>query len=191
MGDGSAEKPYTVETTRDEVAAALAANSLILLKAVIDGASEIHPLTLATSYPGVGLVLQFGNMERLISSNILLMFQEGAGVKVMTSGIKLATDEQLTELSGQVQTLSGSVVSIENREQNYASAITINGNKHTVVNNSVDLGSFLSANTAHITTIQQVSNASAVTTTINYVTESGSASAATITQDLIIDCGTY
>ena len=109
----------------------------------------------------------------------------------MTSDIKLATDEQLTELSGQVQTLSGSVVSIENREQNYASAITINGNKHTVVNNSVDLGSFLSANTAHITTIQQESTASAVTTTINYVTESGSASAATITQDLIIDCGTY
>lgn len=97
----------------------------------------------------------------------------------------------LNELSGQVQTLSGSVVSIKNREQNYASAITINGNTHTVANNSVDLGSFLSANTAHITAIQQVSNASAVTTTINYVTESGSASAATITQDLIIDCGTY
>lgn len=97
----------------------------------------------------------------------------------------------LNELSGQVQTLSGSVVSIENREQNYASTIRINGNDHTVANNSVDLGSFLSANTAHITAIQQVSNASAVTTTINYVTESGSASAATITQDLIIDCGTY
>ena len=109
----------------------------------------------------------------------------------MTSGIKLATDEQLNELSGQVQTLSGSVVSIENREQNYASAITINGNTHTVVNNSVDLGSFLSASTAHITAIQQESNASAVTTTINYVTENGSPSAATITQDLIIDCGTY
>ena len=97
----------------------------------------------------------------------------------------------LNELSGQVQTLSGSVVSIESREQNYASAITINGTTHTVVNNGVNLGSFLSANTAHITAIQQVSNASAVTTTINYVTESGSASAATITQDLIIDCGTY
>ena len=97
----------------------------------------------------------------------------------------------LNELSGQVQTLSGSVVSIENREQNYASAITINGTTHTVVNNGVNLGSFLSANTAHIKTIQQVSNASAVTTTINYVTENGSTSAATITQDLIIDCGTY
>ena len=189
--DSSKENPYGVDKTRDEVAAALAANSPILLKAVIEGASEIHPLTLATSYPGVGLVLQFGNMESLINSSILLMFQEGAGVNVMTSVIKLATDEQLNELSGQVQTLSGSVVSIENREQNYASAITINGHTHTVANNSVDLGSFLSANTAHITAIQQVSNASAVTTTINYVTENGSASAATITQDLIIDCGTY
>ena len=192
-GDGSKEHPYGVDTTRDEVAAALAANSLILLKAVIDGASLVYPLVYANEYPNQGIVLQFGNMDNeiLISSNILLMFQEGAGVNVMMSDIKLATDEQLTELSGQVQTLSGSVVSIENREQNYASAITINGNKHTVVNNSVDLGSFLSANTAHITSIQQVSNASAVTTTINYVTENGSASAATITQDLIIDCGTY
>ena len=193
LGEGSAEKPYTVETTRDEVAAALAANSLILLKAVIDGASLVYPLVYANEYPGVGLVLQFGNMDNeiLTNSSILLIFQEGAGVNVMTSEIKLATHEQLNELSGQVQTLSGSVVSIKNREPNYASAITINGNKHTVVNNSVDLGSFLSANTAHITAIQQVSNASAVTTTINYVTESGSASAATITQDLIIDCGTY
>lgn len=101
---------------------------------------------------------------------------------------------------------------------NYASAITINGTQHVVVDNGVDLGdylsastkvrinntdvslnnegkfdlgSFLSASTAHITTIQQTSTVSAVTTTINYVTENGSASAATITQDLIIDCGTY
>ena len=192
-GDGSKENPYVVDKTRDEVAAALAANSPILLKAVIDGASLVYPLVFANEYPNQGIVLQFGNMdnEGLINSSIVLMFPEGAGVNVKTSEIKLATHEQLNELSGQVQTLSGSVVSIKNREQNYASAITINGNKHTVVNNSVDLGSFLSANTAHITAIQQVSNASAVTTTINYVTESGSASAATITQDLIIDCGTY
>ena len=113
-----------------------------------------------------------------------------SAVKALAESMTGSTAD-INELSGQVQTLSGSVVNIENREQNYASAITINGNKHTVVNNGVDLGSYLSANTAHITTIQQVSNASAVTTTINYVTESGSASAATITQDLIIDCGTY
>lgn len=113
-----------------------------------------------------------------------------SAVKALAESMTGSTAD-LNELSGQVQTLSGSVVSIENREQNYASAITINGNKHTVVNNSVDLGSFLSANTAHIKTIQQVSTASAVTTTINYVTENGSNSAATITQDLIIDCGTY
>ena len=121
------------------------------------------------------------------------------------------------ELSGSVETLSGSVVSIENSLVNYASAITINDTVHTVSNNAVDLGdylsastiitingsnksvsggkfdlgSFLSASTAHITTIQQSSTASAVTTTINYVTDASVASAATITQDLIIDCGTY
>ena len=190
-GDASKENPYVVDKTRDEVAAALAANSPILLKggaADFPGYSEIYPLTWATDYPGQSIVLQFGNIDKesLIYTTMVLAFnyQEGAGVSVMASSTQLAT-------SGQVQTLSGSVVSIENREQNYASAITINGNKHTVVNNSVDLGSFLSANTAHIKTIQQVSTASAVTTTINYVTESGSASAATITQDLIIDCGTY
>ena len=73
----------------------------------------------------------------------------------------------------------------------YASAITINGTQHDVVNNGVDLGNYLSASTAHITTIQQTETASAVTTTINYVTDAGTASAATIVQDIVIDCGTY
>ena len=186
-GDGSKENPYVVNKTRDEVAAALAANSPILLKGGADGFSEIYPLTWATDYPTQSIVLQFGNIDKdsLTYTTMVLAFSyQDSSVSVMASSTQLAT-------SGQVQTLSGSVVSIENREQNYASAITINGNKHTVANNSVDLGSFLSANTAHITTIQQVSTASAVTTTINYVTENGSNSAATITQDLIIDCGTY
>ena len=135
----------------------------------------------------------------------------------------------ITELSGSVITLSASTVAIESGLNElsgavesltftqYASAITINGTQHDVVNNGVDLGdylsastkvrinntdvslnegkfdlgSFLSASTAHITTIQQAETASAVTTTINYVTDAGTASAATITQDLIIDCGTY
>ena len=189
-GDGSKENPYVVNKTRDEVAAALAANSPILLKggaADFSGYSEIYPLTWATDYPGQSIVLQFGNIDKesLTYTTMVLAFSyQDSSVSVMASSTQLAT-------SGQVQTLSGSVVSIENREQNYASAITINGHTHTVANNSVDLGSFLSANTAHITAIQQVSTASAVTTTINYVTENGSNSAATITQDLIIDCGTY
>ena len=189
-GDGSTEKPYVVDKTRDEVAAALAANSPILLKggaADFPGYSEIYTLNWATDYPSQFIVLQFGNIDKesLTYTTMVLAFShQDSSVSVKASSTQLAT-------SGQVQTLSGSVVSIKNREQNYASAITINGHTHTVVNNSVDLGSFLSANTAHIKTIQQVSTASAVTTTINYVTENGSASAATITQDLIIDCGTY
>ena len=109
----------------------------------------------------------------------------------------------ITELSGSVITLSASTVGIENDLETlsgavesltftqYASAITINGTQHDVVNNGVDLGNYLSASTAHITTIQQTETASAVTTTINYVTDAGTASAATIVQDIVIDCGTY
>lgn len=136
----------------------------------------------------------------------------------------------LNDLNDRIIAISGNTGNIEGRVDdledaicgltfsNYASAITINGTQHVVVDNGVDLGdylsastkvrinntdvslnnegkfdlgSFLSASTAHITTIQQTSTVSAVTTTINYVTENGSASAATITQDLIIDCGTY
>lgn len=98
-GDGSTENPYAVDKTREEVAAALAANSLILLKAVIDGATEIYPLIWATDYPTQAIMLQFGNFDKasLIYTTILLMFsyQEGVGVNVTTSGIKLATDEQV------------------------------------------------------------------------------------------------
>lgn len=109
----------------------------------------------------------------------------------------------ITELSGSVVTLSASTVGIENGLETlsgavesltftqYASAITINGTQHDVVNNGVNLGSYLSASTAHITSITQAETASAVTTTINYVTDAGTASAATIVQDLVIDCGTY
>lgn len=96
---GSPENPYAVDKTREEVAAALAANSLILLKAVIDGATEIYPLIWATDYPTQGIILQFGNFDKasLIYTTILLMFsyQEGVGVNVTTSDIKLATDEQV------------------------------------------------------------------------------------------------
>lgn len=95
----SAENPYAVDKTREEVAAALAANSLILLKAVIDGATEIYPLIWATDYPAQGIVLQFGNMDdaSLIYTTIRLTssYQEGVGVNVMTSGIELATSEQV------------------------------------------------------------------------------------------------
>ena len=77
----------------------------------------------------------------------------------------------INELSGQVQTLSGSVVSIENREQNYASAITINGNKHTVVNNGVDLGSYLSANTTYVKAVSQANHQwTGGTNVVEYVT---------------------
>lgn len=77
----------------------------------------------------------------------------------------------LNELSGQVQTLSGSVVDIKNREPNYASAITINGNKHTVVNNGVDLGSYLSANTTYVKAISKADHQwTGDTSVVEYVT---------------------
>lgn len=98
-GDGSAENPYTVDKTREEVAAALASNSLILLKGGADGISEIYSLNWATNYPTQALILQFGNIDEasLIYTTMVLVFsyQEGAGVSVMASSTKLATDEQV------------------------------------------------------------------------------------------------
>ena len=162
------------------------AESFNQLRAKVDKVQEGAGLNADGSYAPHSTAIYIAGATSLDDADMKL----DSALKVLAESMTGSTAD-LNELRGQVQTLSGSVVSIENREQNYASAITINGNKHTVVNNSVDLGSFLSANTAHITTIEQVSTASAVTTTINYVTENGSASAATITQDLIIDCGTY
>ena len=93
-----------------------------------------------------------------------------SAVKALAESMTGSTAD-INELSGQVQTLSGSVVSIENREQNYASAITINGNKHTVVNNGVDLGSYLSANTTYVKAVSQVDNQwTGDTRVVEYVT---------------------
>lgn len=101
-GDGSAENPYTVDKTREEVAAALAANSLILLKGEASdfpGYFEIYTLNWATNYPTQALMLQFGNIDEasLIYTTMVLVFsyQEGVGVNVMASSTKLATDEQV------------------------------------------------------------------------------------------------
>lgn len=101
-GDGSTENPYTVDKTREEVAAALAANSLILLKAEaadFQGYFEIYHLIWATNYPTQALMLQFGNIDEAshIYTTMVLIFsyQEGVGVNVKASSIKLATDEQV------------------------------------------------------------------------------------------------
>lgn len=93
-----------------------------------------------------------------------------SAVKALADSMTGSTAD-INELSGQVQTLSGSVVNIENREQNYASAITINGNKHTVVNNGVDLGSYLSANTTYVKAVSQANNQwTGDTSVVEYVT---------------------
>ena len=106
------------------------------------------------------------------------------------------TSASLNDLNSKLGSVSGAVVDLAEEITaitltDYASAITINGVQHDVSNNAVDLGYYLSAATAHVTTIPQTENASAITTTINYVKADGSASAVTITQDLIIDCGTF
>ena len=93
-----------------------------------------------------------------------------SAVKALADSMTGSTAD-INELSGQVQTLSGSVVNIENREQNYASAITINGNKHTVVNNGVDLGSYLSANTTYVKAVSQANHQwTGDTSVVEYVT---------------------
>ena len=93
-----------------------------------------------------------------------------SAVKALAESMTGSTAD-INELRGQVQTLSGSVVNIENREQNYASAITINGNKHTVVNNGVDLGSYLSANTTYVKAVSQENHSwTGDTNVVEYVT---------------------
>ena len=93
-----------------------------------------------------------------------------SAVKALAESMTGSTAD-INELSGHVATLSGSVVNIENREQNYASAITINGNKHTVVNNGVDLGSYLSANTTYVKAVSQANHQwTGDTSVVEYVT---------------------
>ena len=93
-----------------------------------------------------------------------------SAVKALAESMTGST-EDLNELRGQVQTLSGSVVNIEKREQNYASAITINGSVHTVANNGVDLGSYLSANTTYVKAVSQANHQwTGDTSVVEYVT---------------------
>ena len=117
-----------------------------------------------------------------------------SAVKALAESMTGST-EDLNELSGQVQTLSGSVISIENREPNYASAITINGNVHTVVNNGVDLGSYLSANTTYVKAVSQANHQwTGNTSVVDYVTTTFTMQDGTtfsINDYNIIDGGSY
>lgn len=96
-GDGSTENPYTVDKTREEVAAALAANSLILLKGGEDGISVIYSLLWATDYPSQSIMLKFGSIDgvSLNYSEIILVFsyQDGVAVSVMANNYKLASGD--------------------------------------------------------------------------------------------------
>ena len=117
-----------------------------------------------------------------------------SAVKALAESMTGSTAD-INELRGQVQTLSGSVVNIENREQNYASAITINGNKHTVVNNGVDLGSYLSANTTYVKAVSQANHQwTGDTSVVDYVTTTFTMQDGTtfsINDYNIIDGGSY
>lgn len=96
-GDGSTENPYTVDKTREEVAAALVANSLILLKGGEDGISVIYSLLWATDYPSQAIMLKFGSIDgaSLDYSEIILVFsyQDGVAVSVMANDYKLASGD--------------------------------------------------------------------------------------------------
>ena len=117
-----------------------------------------------------------------------------SAVKALAESMTGSTAD-LNELSGQVQTLSGSVVDIKNREPNYASAITINGNVHTVVNNGVDLGSYLSANTTYVKAVSQANHQwTGDTRVVDYVTTTFTMQDGTtfsINDYNIIDGGSY
>ena len=117
-----------------------------------------------------------------------------SALKVLAESMTGSTAD-LNELSGQVQTLSGSVISIENREPNYASAITINGNVHTVANNGVDLGNYLSANTTYVKAVSQANHQwTGDTSVVDYVTTTFTMQDGTefsINDYNIIDGGSY
>ena len=117
-----------------------------------------------------------------------------SALKVLAESMTGSTAD-LNELSGQVQTLSGSVVDIKNREPNYASAITINGNVHTVANNGVDLGSYLSANTTYVKAVSQANHQwTGDTRVVDYVTTTFTMQDGTtfsINDYNIIDGGSY
>ena len=117
-----------------------------------------------------------------------------SALKVLAESMTGSTAD-INELSGQVQTLSGSVVDIKNREQNYASAITINGNVHTVANNGVDLGSYLSANTTYVKAVSQANHQwTGDTRVVDYVTTTFTmqdGTAFSINDYNIIDGGSY
>ncbi|MDY5646158.1 MAG: hypothetical protein SPF22_04025 [Candidatus Onthovivens sp.] len=117
-----------------------------------------------------------------------------SAVKALAESMTGSTAD-INELSGQVQTLSGSVVDIKNREPNYASAITINGNVHTVANNGVDLGSYLSANTTYVKAVSQANHQwTGDTRVVDYVTTTFTMQDGTtfsINDYNIIDGGSY
>lgn len=93
---GSGENPFVVDKTHDEVAAALAANNLILLKANLPDHSVIYSLTWAENYPTEGIMLRFVYMDKAnLATTIELLFSYQEGVNVTVSGVLLATDEQV------------------------------------------------------------------------------------------------
>lgn len=114
----SAENPLVVDKTYEEVATALSANSLILLKGNIDEATEIYQLAWAEHYPSIGIVLLFSYVEGDSSScySVHLTFGVQGDVDVKTRGDKFATDEQVkakqdTLVSGtNIKTINGESV---------------------------------------------------------------------------------
>lgn len=114
----SVENPLVVDKTYEEVATALSANSLILLKGAIDGATEIYQLAWADDYPGQGIVLLFSYFDGDSSSchSVRLTFSVQGDVDVKTRGDKFATDAQVkakqdTLVSGtNIKTINGESV---------------------------------------------------------------------------------
>ena len=142
------------------------AESINQLRAKVDKVQEGAGLNENGSYAPHSTANYIKGATSLDDADIKL----DSAVKALAESMTGSTAD-INELSGQVQTLSGSVVDIENREPNYASAITINGNIHTVANNGVDLGSYLSANTTYVKTVSQANHQwTGDTSVVDYVT---------------------
>ena len=142
------------------------AESINQLRAKVDKVQEGAGLNNNGSYAPHSTANYIAGATSLDDADIKL----DSAVKALADSMTGSTAD-INELSGHVATLSGSVISIENREPNYASAITINGDKHTVANNGVDLGSYLSANTTYVKAVSQENHSwTGDTNVVEYVT---------------------
>ena len=179
---------------------------------VIDTVADFSGLTASGSLVDAKVVKDvIVENERITSAALNDLNDRLGGLSSST----IVIEDRVDDLENVVEELSGAVSSLTFTQ--YASAITVNGTQHTVANNGVDLGNylsgdtkiningadksvsngvydlgtFLSGSTQYVSNISQATTASAVTTTFTIANPTGATSTYDVVQDIVIDCGTY